>query len=352
MSEIAQHEKAACEGNAECRKVKLQNDKQEPKGQKEGREIGEVELLTGKQILATRPLWGGIFSEDSAAFVDYYYRNKAENNVCFVIRNEACIRAMLFLTPYELCVRENQTAEAGEAPAKEPEKKGGEPPFLQRSAECGYRTYPTYYIVGVATRAEYRHRGYMTRLLDTAFDYMRRQRVLFTFLMPANPAIYEPFGFRYIYERENYRLRPDFLRSHPEVRVRMARETDGSLLADFAMWQLTGRYGFFIKRDEAYYRLLCRELASENGGIFLVYVGGELAGYYMYAREEEEFLQEVLFGKRWEPLLLGAEGLLVRKQERQPIIMAKYLGDEEQKDELLEALACGKIPDGFVNEVV
>lgn len=292
----------------------------------------EVEILTGAGAAQTRALWEEVFCEDSAAFVDYYYQNKAESNVWFVLREGTQIQSMLGLTPYMLCVR----------------TKGKE------------KTYPSYYIVGVATRKECRHRGYMRRLLENAFSYMRGQGVLFTFLMPANPAIYEPFGFRYIYDRVDYqRNAPGILEwmdgtceTQKRYWVRKAEEKDCEFLAEFAMRELSVRYEFYLQRDADYYRLLQRELASENGGIFLVYVDEAFAGYYLYAKEEEEFVQEVLFAASWETLLVGQGKLLVQKPEKRPVIMGKYLCDGKTEDAVLKALADGNFQNGFVNELV
>jgi len=293
----------------------------------------EVEILTGKRNLETRSLWEEVFCEDSAEFVDYYYANKAENNVGFAIRQEGQIQSMLFLTPYQICVMPDIPANLNQE---------------------GYqhRVYQTYYIVGVATRESYRHRGFMTCLLEAAFEYMRKQNVLSAFLMPANPAIYEPFGFRYIYERKEYHFRDTFLPKCSTVRVRIAQEDDCGMLADFAMRELSHRYRFFLKRDETYYRLLIKELKSERGAVHLVYVQEMFAGYYLYAHEETAFVQEVLIAEKWEPLLIGKDGLMEVEDRTKPIIMGKYLGNEHQKDEILRALSDGEIADGLINEIV
>lgn len=77
----------------------------------------------------TRSLWEQVFSEDSQEFVDYYYYIKTKDNTIYVIEEGDKIRAMLQLNPYQVKLQES--------------------------------VVPSDYIVGVATQAEYRGRGYM-----------------------------------------------------------------------------------------------------------------------------------------------------------------------------------------------
>ena len=76
----------------------------------------------------TRSLWEQVFSEDSQEFVDYYYYIKTKDNTIYVIEEDDEIRAMLQLNPYQVKLQES--------------------------------VVPSDYIVGVATQAEYRGRGY------------------------------------------------------------------------------------------------------------------------------------------------------------------------------------------------
>ena len=52
----------------------------------------------------TRRLWEEIFTEDTEAFLDYYYRIKTAENEIFVIEEAQTIRSMLQLNPYRLRV--------------------------------------------------------------------------------------------------------------------------------------------------------------------------------------------------------------------------------------------------------
>lgn len=300
----------------------------------------EIVIMRGKEVRRTRTLWEEIFSTDSQEFIDYYYKNKAPHNICFVIEEENQVVSMLHLTPYDICVKADKN--------------------VKKTV-----VYKTYYIVGVATREQYRHKGYMTQLLEAAFTYMRKENILFTFLMPASPAIYEPFGFRYIYERIEYQMlqekRLPMAReivhiqgkeNKFELRV-AATEEDCTELADFAQHFLEKEYAFFLKRTKEYFKILLGELESEEGRIYMVYAKEKLCGYFMYAREEEGFVQEVLLERAAKEVLFGEKNpFLLECKEPKPIIMAKYLGVTGLEDELLKKLAEGKMSRGFINELV
>ena len=60
-------------------------------------------------------------------------------------------------------------------------------------------------IVGVATDAEERHRGYMTRLIDHCFGVLKSRDIKIAVLKPSNREFYEQYGFKVcniLYEAE------------------------------------------------------------------------------------------------------------------------------------------------------
>ena len=73
---------------------------------------------------------------------------------------------------------------------------------------CGEKV-KTNYIVAVATRADCRHQGMMRSLLQASLQEMYRRKETFTWLMPAAEAIYRPFGFRFIYEKNKMTVTAD-----------------------------------------------------------------------------------------------------------------------------------------------
>ena len=77
----------------------------------------------------TRKLWEEVFTEDTKAFLDYYYFIKTKENRIYVIEEDGEIRSMLQLNPYRIRIEAEE--------------------------------FPSDYIIAVSTQKEYRSRGYM-----------------------------------------------------------------------------------------------------------------------------------------------------------------------------------------------
>lgn len=298
----------------------------------------ETRNITGKQCKATRSLWEEVFNEDSEQFTDYYFEHKAEKNIGYVI-GEAPYDAMMFRAPYQLHIG-NQQREIS-------------------------------YLVGVATREECRHRGYMRSLLMHSFREMYEEKQPFTFLMPANPAIYEPFDFKYIYERDVWGLKEgieieDFLKESPKLNVKhelngyelnvaeiqnhdkkaamlegLYRVSDLQeqfpdipilwMLADFANEYLKEHFNIYVHRDEAYYDMQMKELAAQNGDIYVLFEQSKIKAFFLYAKEESEvFIQEVVGEEEDIP------DFLQKEEAKKPIIMARIIHLEE----MLKLVCC------------
>lgn len=190
----------------------------------------------------TRALYEEIFSEDSKAFVDYYYTEKTKDNKIYVLEEDGGIRSMLHLNPYMLMVNGNQKQ--------------------------------AHYIVAVATQEEYRKRGYMAAVLKKALRDMYAAGESFTFLMPAAEEIYLPHDFRTVYEQER--------RYYSEGRETSgyvpAGEGDCADLAEAANAYLTRKYQVFALRDSAYYERLLKEYKSEGGKLMVRREEGKITG--------------------------------------------------------------------------
>lgn len=296
-----------------------------------------INRIEGKLCKTARPLWEEVFYEDSKAFTDYYFENKAEKNIGYIYGTFP-YEAMMFRTPYQL--------------------------------QIGKEKREISYIVGVATRKEYRHRGYMRKLLIHSFKEMYREKQPFAFLMPANPAIYEPFDFSYIYCREEWELknpREDMLRleavkrekiddkdgrigwkkTKPEltaaegIKTVQKPELDGlhsvknicsqmpqypimEQLAEFANQYLKRHFQIYVHRDTTYYERQLKESEAQNGDIYVFFEQGEIKAMFLYANEEGEvFLQEVMEAEKGQLDFLQKNGI------KKPWIMARIIHLEE-----------------------
>lgn len=123
-----------------------------------------IHYLTDAERIRSRALYDEVFVEDADAFSELYYQIKAQDNQILVAEDNGAIVSMLHRNPYTFRFRGT--------------------------------SIPAEYIVAVATKVTYRHQGLMRELLTKALRDMYADGRPFTFLMPADEAIYTPFDFR------------------------------------------------------------------------------------------------------------------------------------------------------------
>lgn len=198
-----------------------------------------MRYLSREEKGLTKKLYREAFPEDSDQFMDYYYAEKASSdddnsNEILVCEDGKEIVAMSHLNPYLVRLRD--------------------------------REYWLKYIVAVATKETHRRQGLMRSMIIQFFQDMYREgEEPFTFLLPANPAYYEPFDFTFV---NNY-IETQMLE---DVQYKIVEFTQDREMALLAFWnQFLERYNdVFCVRDSQYLERLQKELATENGKIELV----------------------------------------------------------------------------------
>lgn len=245
-----------------------------------------IRYLTEEERGLSRDLWEEAFPEDSRSFDDYYFSEKIKENRILALcadgerLSASSIESMIQLNPYEI-----------------------------QAGSCIWRAD---YLVGVATRKNRRHRGYMRQLLLRMMEDMRREEMPFCFLMPAAEAIYRPFGFTYIFDQPRWSLKEEGLNR------RNAAEVIGEVSRWMNQW-LSERYQVFSLRNEKYTKMLLAEISSENGVLEALYQDGRLVG-----------LQGIWgLEKREQRLLYAEDGLLKQEGEPRPAIMARIISPEQ-----------------------
>lgn len=226
------------------------------------------------KIIHTKPshkqelerLWQDCF-HDPAHYADYYFQQIYAYNDVLAVEKDGQIVSMLHLNPYEIYFNG--------------------------------RVIPSNYIVGVATRKDHRHKGYMSMLLRQVFNELNVSRVPFVYLMPADPAIYKPSNFTYIYnqfvieKKKSHRKQPPVPGGY--LSSRKASQTDICELVPFANSVLKTRCDVFAWRDKRYFENLIKETSIDRGGIELLYDEmKKLAGYVAYVRGEKLEIREVM----------------------------------------------------------
>ncbi len=113
----------------------------------------------------TRKLYEEAF-DDPEEFVDYYYADKCRDNRMIVSMEDGEAVSMLHLNPYSISL-------------------------------CG-TAVKSYYIVAVATMADRRNEGQMTRVFEYTMRLLKDEKVPFVFLLPVDESIYSWMGFEKI----------------------------------------------------------------------------------------------------------------------------------------------------------
>lgn len=243
-----------------------------------------VRYLKQEEKILSRPLWEEAFTEDSAPFMDFYYGDKVLENRILVREEDGQIDAMAQLNPYRMQVRD--------------------------------REWRIDYIVGVATRADRRHRGYMRGILLDMMRDMYREGMPFCFLMPADRRIYEPFQFTYIFDQPQWEVKREAELTRTPYQESGAAAGE---LARFADRWLRERFDVFCIRDEDYMKMFLKEIESEAGTLELLRHRGELVGL----RSEWGLAQRELRE------LLCQEEFLEETGEPKPAIMARIVNLKE-----------------------
>lgn len=252
----------------------------------------------------TRKLWEQVFSEDTSEFLDYYYFIKTRENQIYVVEEEEEIRSMIHLNPYEIRIEDKK--------------------------------FPSFYIIAVATRKEYRGRGYMGMLLRRCMQEMYSRKVPFTFLMPAAEAIYTPYDFRYIYNQIVGKIKKSEIIGNPDDVTQNSRRQkeqieccdamlwDAEQMADFFKENFEGKWQVYAERSGEYYRTMILEQQSERGGVRLLKEGGSVKGMFAYAREGALEVREPLCLPEYEEEIIRQIRMLQIHPEEPVHIFASF----------------------------
>lgn len=275
-----------------------------------------IRYLTQDEKFRTKEMYQENFPEDSVAFVDYYYTHKTRDNEILVMEADA-LEVMIHLNPYQFQIC-------------------GEPAKIN-------------YIVAVATEESVRRQGKMGRVLSRALLDMASERQPFTFLIPANPAVYLSAGFVFVpteqypeYEgqliqrdrlapeefaekaaRQAQNLRAAELTARkPELRK--AAKADIPAMVKFANEFLERQYDIYPYRTEGYYQRMLAELACQNGGLVLMELDDQIVGIFSIVRDEDHAeLQEILVLPEYREQLFSLAEAFVEGASFLPLAVTK-----------------------------
>lgn len=219
-----------------------------------------------KDFEKAKKIWRENFL-DSDNEVDFYFKNLYDKHKYLVLEENDEIKASLHENPYKL--NTNGTI------------------------------FESYYIVGVAVSPEYRGKGYMDELIKECLKESFKRDIPFVFLFPINPEIYRKYGFEYVTKLNTFKLTTQEIpynkieRAYDIKRVELNSEDE--VYRDLIDVYVNHMEDYFlsVERDEKYYRDWVREIESDGGEIYALYLNEEIKGYVALYKGENLTVREI-----------------------------------------------------------
>lgn len=219
-----------------------------------------------KDFEKAKKIWRENFL-DSDNEVDFYFKNLYDKHKYLVLEENDEIKASLHENPYKLNI--NGTI------------------------------FESHYIVGVAVSPEYRGKGYMDELIKECLKESFKRDIPFLFLSPINPEIYRKYGFEYVTKLNTFRLTTQEIpynkieRAYDIKRVELNSEDE--VYRDLIDVYVNHMEDYFlsVERDEKYYRDWVREIESDGGEIYALYLNEEIKGYVALYKGENLTVREI-----------------------------------------------------------
>jgi len=215
------------------------------------------------EINDIKNIWNYCFN-DEESFVDYYFKNKYNNNNTIVACEDNDIVSSLQLNQYKI--------------------------------KLDNKEYETSYVVGVSTFPQVRGRGYMKKIMEYSLNELYRKKQLVSILMPIDYRLYRKYGYEHCYDQLEYNIDIESLKNFKLIgRLYKADETHIDDLININNLFLNDVNGNTV-RDKDYYINLFKEIESENGHIY-VYKDGSYKGYVIYFLNGDNMFVRELFYK-------------------------------------------------------
>ena len=282
-----------------------------------------VRYADGRDTDALYKLWKECF-HDTDAFMAYYFDYYLRDNRILILEQKNQLKSMIHLNPYTLSV-------------------------------CGKKVN-SLYVVGVATDADFRHCGAMTRLLQRTFSDCYAGRIPLIYLMPANEAIYTPFQFAYIYSQYVEKKTHTPFSSIHNVDAAIVRdisahpvssEAERQQLADWSNSLLSRHYDVFTRRDAYYFERLQMENQADGGDLLLLSANGKQIGYVSYACEEIMEIREIYCEPEWQSAVgqWVLQAFRDKEGELLPLVQAPFIADAADVRGMKRPIIMGRIID-------
>ena len=257
-----------------------------------------ISKATAKDFDQIKNLWLNCFEDETRNSTDFYFDHLYDPKNTYILKKGDTVLSVLQAKPMQL--------------------------YMQN------QIIPTHFIVGVCTETNYRHNGFMKRLMERTLEDLKDDPMII--LQAYNWNLYLPFGF------ENYYY-------HHLILITMEHQkgdkTNCHLDFHFKEDQLLDSYNQYIQetlgarvRDINYYRdYFIPYHQNENHKIALVKVDEKIIGYLVY----EDASENIIILEH-----TTNEGYIreIFSRFNKPILLrTKYLFDPEKEDYKVKNMA-------------
>lgn len=206
-------------------------------------------------------LWKKSWASKNNNEMTYYFKNHYQDGTCVVVEEDGKIVSSLMSHPHVLAFR-------------------------------GMRLNVTQFM-GVATLADYRRRGNMRELMESALDEASHN-TLVTLIHAFYPKLYERFGFQVIYERKTYCIHDQDL-AHIHAIHTTKNVTAQELYQAYRRFII--HFDGYYERSISYYEHLLKQV--QDGSKQLIAYrdqNGEVSGYLIYEVSRNDlFVREAIY---------------------------------------------------------
>lgn len=210
---------------------------------------------TEMEVASIYALWKEYFGFDDGGWIDDYFERNFRREFCYIIKQGNELIATLCAHPHTMMLDGKQI--------------------------------PIRFIIGVITKKEYQHQGYMHTLLETLFQNTQDTTGLYI-LQAYHPEIYTSSGFTMRYIASIYQLEHTV---SPTLCSTDIVEPSSLLQVSNAFLM---QYDGYIKRDIAWFENLLIETGKQDYQSFGVMENGLLVGYCIGRMQADVFLIEEL----------------------------------------------------------
>ena len=203
-----------------------------------------ITKATKEQATEVKNLWKVCFPQEDEGYIDYYFKNLFVPENCFVYVEEGHVVSAIIRAPHAMMFND--------------------------------KVLRTSMILGVGTLPAYRKRGYMKRLMEIVLDACEHTELI-TLIQAYDQKLYEPYGFRNIYNRSTYRLTRDDVKRSTNFGCSY-EPTAIDLLKVYSAF--IRRFNGYYARDLEYFVKYKKEINAQGGKIVAYYNGkDQIRGY-------------------------------------------------------------------------